>query len=279
MTRIHISDLDGTLLRNDATLSPFARETLTRLLGEGLLFTVASARSQVSIRQILGELPLTLPVIEYNGAFLSDLRTGEHLMIRELPGEIVEEVHALGSERGLVPIVSSTDGRKDRLSCQGVTNAGLDWYVAERIHFQDERFRSVPDVRPCLGERVMMLTYIDRREALDPLAEAIRARWDSAVMFDFYENRYSPGWHWLTVQDGRASKGEGLRALAEREGFSLEDTVVFGDALNDLPMLEVAGRSVAVANAVDEVRAAADEVIGTNEEDSVVKWILKGRRG
>ena len=65
MNTVYVSDLDGTLLRSDATLSVFSRDTLTRLLSEGLLFTVASARSVASIRPILAGLKLPLPIIEF----------------------------------------------------------------------------------------------------------------------------------------------------------------------------------------------------------------------
>ena len=67
---VYISDLDGTLLRNDATLSDYARDRLSQMIRSGLQFTVASARSVVSIRQMLHGLELPLPVIEFNGAFV-----------------------------------------------------------------------------------------------------------------------------------------------------------------------------------------------------------------
>ena len=79
--KIYISDLDGTLLRDDATISPWSREKLTSLLNDGVNFTIASARSANSTKQILGDLPLTLPVIEINGAFITDYHTYKHLAI------------------------------------------------------------------------------------------------------------------------------------------------------------------------------------------------------
>jgi len=112
-------------------------------------------------------------------------------------------------------------------------------------------------------------------KAVTTLAEKLRAEMDGALMLDLFENRYSPGWWWLTAQSSRVSKGEGLRRLAEREGFDLADTMVFGDALNDIPMFDVAGWSVAVENALPEVKAAADEVIGPHTEDAVVEWMRK----
>ena len=77
MTALYVSDLDGTLLTNAATLSDYSRSALRTLLAEGLKFSVASARSVASMRKILRGLTLELPIIGFNGALLSDLNTGK----------------------------------------------------------------------------------------------------------------------------------------------------------------------------------------------------------
>jgi hypothetical protein len=80
----YVSDLDGTLLANNASLSEFSRAHLAQLLREGLSFTVASARSVVAMQLMLQGLPIQLPVVEFNGAFLSDLATGRHEVINSI---------------------------------------------------------------------------------------------------------------------------------------------------------------------------------------------------
>ena len=81
---LYISDLDGTLLHSDVTLSTHALTTRQQLLRDGAPITFASARSIGSMGPILQGLEVTLPVIEFNGAFLSDLHTGEHLWINDM---------------------------------------------------------------------------------------------------------------------------------------------------------------------------------------------------
>jgi 5-amino-6-(5-phospho-D-ribitylamino)uracil phosphatase len=273
MPALFITDLDGTLLRDDATLSDFSREALVRLLAEGIPLAIATARSIVSIREILDDLPITLPVIENNGAYLSDLRTGEHFLIHHLPEDSPEEILARGIDRGCMPIVTSTDGCNDQLTCEGALNGGMEWYVTNRSHYRDSRYRTVPDIREAFERRVTGFTFIDQQERLESLHRELHAEFDGRLMLDLFENRYSPGWWWLTVQDVAVSKGHGLRALAERLGVDPASAVAFGDSTNDIPMLEAVGYGVAVANALDEVKAAADEVIGSNEDDSVVRWM------
>jgi HAD superfamily hydrolase (TIGR01484 family) len=96
--KLYVSDLDGTLLRNNATLSEFSKRTLRDLIKQGVHFTVASARSLVSIRNFLDGVPLHLPVIAFNGAFISDLETGKHRIINHLNQSIVPELYELVKE-------------------------------------------------------------------------------------------------------------------------------------------------------------------------------------
>ena len=84
MTRLFVSDLDGTLADRDARLSQFCRSRLSALLESGLAFTVASARSVHTLAPILEGLPLRLPVVEFNGAFITDLKTREPLVCHAL---------------------------------------------------------------------------------------------------------------------------------------------------------------------------------------------------
>ena len=86
----------------------------------------------------------------------------------------------------------------------------------------------------------------------------------------FYLDVYNGAWY-LEIFSHKASKANGIRFIREHYGFS--KVVAFGDNLNDLPMFEQADVKVAVGNARDEVKAAADYVIGTNDNDGVAEWL------
>lgn len=89
------------------------------------------------------------------------------------------------------------------------------------------------------------------------------------------ENQYSPGWYWLTAHDYRATKDQGIKTVLDRLGFSPNELTVFGDNANDIKMFKLAGKAIAVNNATQELKSYASEVIGSNEEDSVVKYIIR----
>jgi Cof subfamily protein (haloacid dehalogenase superfamily) len=277
---LYISDLDGTLLTNEATLSGFSKSVLADLLREGLPFTVASARSVVSMRIMLDGLPLALPVIAFNGAFLSDLETGRHAVIRDIERDVAEDIFHLVHEQGCVPFVSTYDGTEDRVYYRDIVNDGMRWYLEDRLRQRDPRWRAIDDLTHSLREHVMCLSMISHAEVLAELEAAIQERHAGRVETHHFENQYSPGWYWLTVHDRRATKDQAIRTLTETYGLHDRELVVFGDHNNDIKMFRIAGTAVAVANATPELKRHATHVIGSNEEDSVVRYLQEdwGRR-
>ena len=270
---LYISDLDGTLLDNSARLADRCRTTLCELLADGLPFTVASARSLSSIAMMLKGVPITLPVVEFNGAFLSDLATGRHEIVNGIDRTIVEDLHELLPRFGVAPFISTFDGTVDRLFYKDVLNGGMEWYRDDRVAVGDRRLCATDDLSCVFDHDVVCVTIIGREPPLAELHAAIAERHGDHVELHRYENDYSPGWHWLTVHDRRATKDQGIRLLRERYGLADHELVVFGDHHNDVKMFALADRAVAVANAIDAVKACATEVIGSNEEGSVPEFI------
>lgn len=271
----YVSDLDGTLAAPDATLSAFSRRELSRMLGCGLPFTVASARSVLSMRGILGDLPLSLPVVCFNGGFVSELHSGLHQQVFSIPTKLATAVWELVRSRGLVPIVSTTDGvREDRVYIAQAANEGVHLYADERKRAGDPRLRLGGAVDRGLDERVTCLTLIDRRAVLEPLAQAIEAEWGDALAPHLFDDIYMVDWTWLTVHAGEASKDRAVLSVMKKYGMQDHRLVAFGDQENDLPLLRAADHAVVVANAAPSVLAMADEVIGANSEDAVVRWLM-----
>ena len=272
---LYVSDLDGTLLTNRAVLSDFSKQTLQQLLQDGLVFTVASARSVVPMQVILEGLKLPLPIVEFNGAFITDLATGYHEIINHIEPSIIEDLYPLIQRFNCVPIVSTFNGSEDCLYYKDIINAGMNWYVENRRSSQDRRLRAIANLTDSFRDRVVCLTMINQAAVLTELDLAIKATYGSRVETQFYENRYAPGWHWLTVHDRRATKAQAIQLLREYYGFGNSELVVFGDHNNDITMFQIAERAIAVENATTELKGYATHLIDSNEEDSVVKYIYQ----
>jgi len=278
-SELFISDLDGTLLDDRGNLSSYSREKLNFLMEQGLDFTVASARSLFSIQKLLKGVNIRLPVIEFNGAFISDFSTGEHLQINSIPQEILEEILLDLATYRQVPLISCFDGKRDRLFYLEISNEGKQWYIEDRKEKKDPRLAWAETLEEAISAEVVCLTIIDRQERLLELNGLLEAKYSDRVEIHLIENQYSPGWFWLTVHDRKASKDQGILTLTQITGHSPDQLTVFGDNLNDLKMFSFAQRAVAVENGQPRVKKAATHLTGSNGEDGVVKFILKNWAG
>lgn len=272
--RIYISDLDGTLLRNDATLSRFTAQRLKKLIANGVNFTVATARSINSIREVLRSVPIKLPVIGINGAYISDYKTSKHLVINDIKPELTQEIYDRIIKHGLSPFVSAFDGSKDRLYYNHLSNPGMLWYYENRKKNDDKRLKHVTNLKNIFDNMVVALTVVDTYEKMVPLANEMFGTYGDELEMHFFENPYSPPWHWLTIHDKRACKSQAIKYILEHSGFYPEDLVVFGDSLNDVKMFQSVKHSIAVENATEQLKQHAKEIIGSNQQDSVVKYII-----
>lgn len=271
--RLYITDLDGTLLQDDATLSPFCRKTLQEMMSQGLQFTVASARSVFSMQDILRGLTFELPIISINGGYISDLSTGRHHFINAIDTVVVDSLLRIIEEGGFLPWVSTFDGTRDRLYYSRLINEGMQWYLADRIEAKDVRLHHLDKLSDSLQDQVICLIVMGKEKQLAELRETIEKKHGRQLMMQFYENRYSPGWHWLSIHDHKANKGRALQTLVEHWGLKDTELVVFGDAENDIDMFQEADLAVAVSNAEATLKPFATDIIGSNVDDSVVKYI------
>jgi len=276
MSRLFVSDLDGTLLDGSGQLSARTRAELVELLASGMRFTVATARSVHTMAPILGDLAISLPVIEYNGAFISDLRTRRSLVCHALEPEIAEVVMRWGLAAGIYPFVSTfTDDEQRVYPPPIVSNAGVAWWLEDRARLGDARLRPPMNCFATLDQAITCVSLIGRAATLAPIAAQIEDSFPGRTHASYYENRYSPGWHWLTVQSRYATKDRALREVAELCGIGLDAVTVFGDDINDVTMFRCAGRAVAVENAIDDLKRIAHEVIGPHHDDSVVQYLRR----
>lgn len=273
--KLYVSDLDGTLLRRDATISSRTCATLNKLLDNGLMFTVASARSVMTIREVIKGVDLKLPIIEINGAFVSQMSSGEHLVINHISPPLLPRLHACIQKYHAVPIIAAYDGERDRLYYNRAHRAdhpGLDKVIASRKSANDVRLSQTDDLQTAFADQVVCFTVIGYEHDLLALEKEILEKYDTLIRTHLFKDIYSE-FHWLTIQDINASKDLAITAIIKKMGIGNCEIVVFGDNDNDLPMFNIAKRSIAVENATDKLKRHATEVIGPNQEESVVAYI------
>ncbi|MEM9265321.1 MAG: HAD-IIB family hydrolase [Cyanobacteria bacterium P01_F01_bin.13] len=273
MPTLYVSDLDGTLLSPTATLSAYTRETLNRLLMSGLSFTVATSRSVSSVGPIFQGVSLPFPVIELNGAYITELTTGQHLVVNNIATDLAADILSLVQTRNIKPLISSYDGQNDHVHFTTDVNPGIQWYIDDAKRNEDGRWHCCNDLTNIFDEQVMRFTLIDTKARLTALVQILLERFPNRLDLHLFENPYQPAWYWLTLQDQRATKANGIRELQLLHNLQGHDLTVFGDHNNDISMFQLADVAVATANATSELRQYATEIIGHHSEDSVVKYL------
>lgn len=272
---LYVCDLDGTVLRSDGTLSDFAREGLNDLLAAGVAITVASSRATPAMRELLAGVDLRLPVIEFNGAFISELDSGRHLASNALPSAVACAAVEAILETGADPVVSGWDGSRDRVHFGRRMNEGTSWYVEEKRAYGDPRLTACDDLISAAGDGdvASVVGFIADAEAALAV-ERLRAAVGEEAIVHSAPNYYCPGWTEVQVQHRLAEKGAAIPALLEACDAVDADVIACGDHLNDLGLFDVAAHSIAPANAHPVVLERATEVVASNDEDGVVRHLL-----
>ncbi len=278
-TEVYVCDLDGTLLRSDGTLSGFSRDGLNRLLGAGVRLTIASARGTPGMRSLLSGVGIRLPVIELNGAFVSEIDSGRHLVCNVLTaGKSCAAVEIM-LDAGNDPVITTWDGRRDGVHFGSRTSESTAWYVEEKRKHRDPRLAPCGNLLAIArSEEVAQITTFALDDEAAALAERLRGAVGEGAIVHGAANLYWPGWTEITVQHRDAVKGAAIPALLAACGTPGADIVACGDHLNDLSMFAVAAHSIAPANAHPEVLESAAEVVGSNDEDGVVRHLLDRHR-
>lgn len=260
---LFVSDLDGTLLDSGGKLPAETADAINRMVARGLKFSFATARSYHTAMQVASELALNVPMILHNGVFIRDGKTGKYLRQNLLPDP--EYVKKTVEACKLAPFVYSADGdvQKYRYHPSRLTPESAA-YQATRA--DDPRDEPVEDGGDIWSGKIFYVMAIDNSDRAARAYEQLRHRYGCLYSPDYYS-----GDKWFEVYSPEASKANAVLQL--RDILGCERVVVFGDGANDISMFRAADEAYAVANAVDELKAYATAVIGSNDSGAVVKWL------
>ena len=266
---LYVSDLDGTLLNRQDRISPESIRIINDLVANGMTFTYATARSLSSASVVTRGLSADIPVIVYNGAFIINPATGERLSKESFREEEMRRVIETLNRFDISPLVYSFVEGEEKVSwITARENEGMRRYLDLRKG--DRRLRPVSDREELYQGDMFYFTCIGEKEERQPLYEIFGG--DGVFRCTSRRGLTRPE-YWCEIMPAKATKAEAIRKLKELRGCSR--VVSFGDAVNDIPMFEISDECYAVDNAVEELKAIADGVIESNEEDGVAKWLMQ----
>lgn len=267
MKTLYVTDLDGTLLNTEERVSDYSIATINRLVQNGMLFTYATARSLVSASAVTKGLSANIPVIAYNGALIIHPATGKVLSSLSFTQEEREAVREFLTGQQIFPMVYSYVDGVEKVSWRtDRENDGMRRYLERRRG--DRRLRPLADGEGLYAGDIFYYTCIGEKEELLPVYE--RFKDDDHYTCTLQQELYRPE-YWCEIMPKKATKANAILEL--KELWSCDRVVSFGDAVNDFPMFRISDECYAVENAVDELKRAATGVIGSNDVDSVARWL------
>lgn len=266
---LYVTDLDGTLLQPDVTVSDRSVRILSALLEQGLLLTAATARTSFSVMPILERLPVRLPLILQNGAVLHDPVTDRIVSAAPIAPDVFLNVISLYAEYGFNGFVFCVP--EDQLRCcyTKLSTPHMQRYYQERRQKYQKPFIQVRQLADLAGQNPVYLSLNAPKQRLDPVYEAVRQI--AGISVAYYRDVYEPEIWYLEISAPDASKYHGIQKVRKLTGA--KRVVGFGDNLNDLPLFRACDEKIAVGNAAEELKALADTVIGCNTEDAVAVYL------
>lgn len=264
MKKILFTDLDGTLLKNDQSISEKNREAIRQMLEAGNYVVITTGRNLESARKIAEALELNVPgcyMIAYNGALIYDFGAARALKEYTVPIACVEYLFKEAEKYGLY--IQTYWGKYMVTSCGG---REFTYYtkLTGTPAMQVEDVGKFLDREP---NKVVLINF-ENQERLKVFQQEHR-QWEQGRLNSFFS---CP--EYLEYCPLGIDKGSGMRYLYNYLGILQENVYAVGDERNDISMLQAAGTGIAVKNAYADAKAAADYVtVHDNEHDAIAEIV------
>ena len=257
LPRLVATDLDGTLLRSDGSVSPHTASVLREVLDRGVEVAFVTARPWRWMTDLWAYVGSRGLAVVSNGALLLDVATGEHLEVRGIDPAV--GVPLTGEIRARLP--------GSQFAIEMLAGISLEPEYAEPGHAPPGSPRG--DLAEIWTGPALKLLV--RHPTLDPVVfrdGVLAAVGDRATATWTVDGL-------MEISAAGVTKGAALARLCDLRGIGADDVMAFGDMPNDLPMLAWAGTSYAVANAHPSVLEAAGHTAPANDDDGVASVLAE----
>ncbi|MBO4461020.1 MAG: HAD family phosphatase [Clostridiales bacterium] len=248
MSKLILTDLDHTLLRSDGNISDHTLEVLKRYREEGMVFAIATARYWIGAERYI------------------DLLKPDYEITTD--GTLI---HSKGQCIYSCEFTIEDSNRIVRTLLDLMPEAEITVACGKTVYWNSKFISS--------SEKLHKAVYFEYDKDLDLKANKIVAELPDETIAreiaDLIGCRLQcyRGEKWYSFLPKDSGKTCAIKAMSELSGIGLKDMVAFGDDLNDIDMLKLCGKGIAVSNAIKEVLDIADDVTLSNDEDGVASWI------
>ncbi len=252
------SDIDGTLINSNEEMPSNFKEVLTALEDRGIIFVAASGRGIASIKTKLDSDFDNLYYISDNGAILQ--HDGETIYKKSFNKQEALEIVTAFRQSSEATIIANTEEMSyAELHPDHTADFLKEFYVDYKL---------VDDITKLDEEFVKITMRSDNHTDVNYNLPHIKSLKNSYHLV-------RAGHPWIDIMHAQSNKGNAIEVLMKRLDIDPSETIGFGDFPNDIHMLEVVGKSYAMENAHPDVKKISDEIIGSNDDNSVMKKIIE----
>lgn len=256
-------DLDGTTLRNDASLSPNVKKALEYAIQQDIFVVPCTGRALGSLSPEVTAIPGITYAVTSNGAAIENLSQGQRVYCNLLDKETsLSILNTLSSQDVMIEVFIQGKAYTEQRFLNHLTHYGTSEHY---IPYVLSTRNSVNDIRSLIEQSPQNIENINLKTADRTLRERL---WNQFALMQTVSITASSSMN-IEVSAVNTGKAQAIAYLCEMLGITMHEVMAIGDSLNDVMLLQQAGCSVAMENGVDEVRQAADFITLSNEADGV----------
>lgn len=262
--KIIVLDLDGTLTNSKKEISQPTLDALIDIQERGYKVVLASGRPTPGVVPLAKKVQLDKfggYILSYNGAKIIDCRTNEVIFQKTLPLEVISELYNAADKYDVGIISYDTDNV--------IVGRDIDEYIELEAKINNIALKKVDNFIEYVNYPVNKCLMTGEHEILLKVQENLKHKYNSLLSIYFSEPFF------LEIMPQNVDKAQSLIRLLNTIGISSEEMVCCGDGFNDISMIEIAGLGVAMENAQEVVKQAADFITYSNDDDGILHVIKK----
>ncbi len=259
-----VLDIDGTLTNSKKEITAATRNAIADIIDRGHTVVIASGRPTPGIRGVCETLDLYTKGgygISFNGAKITDMKSGETVYRRTLEKSVIPEIYDYAVSRGV--------GMMTYKGENAVTGTRIDKYMELEARINGIGLKKVENFKEYVSFDVNKCLLTADGDYAAQIEKELAQKYEGRLSI------YRSEPFFVEIMPWGVDKASSLKVLLERLNMSVCDMICCGDGFNDLSMVKYAGVGVAMANAADAVKEAADYVTLSNNDDGIVDVINK----
>lgn len=262
--KIIVLDLDGTLTNSKKEVSKNTKDALIDIQERGYKVAIASGRPTSGVTKIAEELNLSKYggyMLSYNGAKITDCRTGEVVFNKTLPQSSIVDIYNIAKETN-VGVISYDTGKV-------ISGNGVNDYIELESRINGLEILETDDFIGYIDYPVNKCLMAGDHETLEIAKTKLEKKYNGLLSIYYSEPFF------LEIMPQNVDKAQSLLTLLNTIGIDSDEMICCGDGFNDISMIEVAGLGVAMENAQDIVKSSADYITLSNDDEGILHVINK----